>query len=220
MNTLLIDTSNQPMSIALMKDEEVLAAKTTNNKTNHSVQLMPGIQELFTQCDLTKENIDAIIVAQGPGSYTGVRIGVTVAKTLAYVLNVRLFGVSSLEALAATTHQTNQLIVPLFDARRDAVYAGVYQHQHGQLKTIINDGYITIDELLTQLHSLKEPYIFIGQDAKKLSARLDGPIEENLPDAAVMLDLIKQPANIYTFTPNYLKLSEAERNWLNQQQNN
>ena len=74
MNTLLIDTSNQPMSIALMKDEEVLAAKTTNNKTNHSVQLMPGIQELFTQCDLTKENIDAIIVAQGPGSYTGVRI--------------------------------------------------------------------------------------------------------------------------------------------------
>jgi len=55
---------------------------------------------------------------------------------------------------------------------------------------------------------------------KKLSARLDGPIEENLPDAAVMLDLIKQPANIYTFTPNYLKLSEAERNWLNQQQNN
>lgn len=220
MNTLLIDTSNQPMSIALMKDEEVLAAKTTNNKTNHSVQLMPGIQELFTQCDLTKENIDAIIVAQGPGSYTGVRIGVTVAKTLAYALNVRLFGVSSLEALAATTHQTNQLIVPLFDARRDAVYAGVYQHQYGQLKTIINDGYITIDELLTQLHSLKEPYIFIGQDAKKLSARLDGPIEENLPDAAVMLDLIKQPANIYTFTPNYLKLSEAERNWLNQQQNN
>ena len=126
MNTLLIDTSNQPMSIALMKDEEVLAAKTTNNKTNHSVQLMPGIQELFTQCDLTKENIDAIIVAQGPGSYTGVRIGVTVAKTLAYALNVRLFGVSSLEALAATTHQTNQLIVPLYDARRDAVYAGVY----------------------------------------------------------------------------------------------
>ncbi|MDU2145181.1 MAG: tRNA (adenosine(37)-N6)-threonylcarbamoyltransferase complex dimerization subunit type 1 TsaB, partial [Staphylococcus sp.] len=102
MNLLLIDTSNQPMSIALMNDDEVLAIKTTNSKKDHSSQLMPGIQSLFNESNLKKQELDGIVVAKGPGSYTGVRIGVTVAKTLAYALNTKLYGVSSLKALAAT----------------------------------------------------------------------------------------------------------------------
>ena len=125
MNSLLIDTSNQPLSVALMQNDEVLAEITTDSKQNHSVQLMPAISQLFEQSKIAKQKLDAIIVAEGPGSYTGLRIGVTVAKTLAYALNVKLYGVSSLKALAATIDHTDKLLVPVFDARRQAVYTGI-----------------------------------------------------------------------------------------------
>ena len=135
MNLLLIDTSNQPMSIALMNDDEVLAIKQQIVK-DHSSQLMPGIQSLFNESNL-KQELDGIVVAKGPGSYTGVRIGVTVAKTLAYALNTKLYGVSSLKALAATIDTNDKrIIVPIFDARRQAVYTGLYQYENNQLNTI------------------------------------------------------------------------------------
>ena len=134
MNLLLIDTSNQPMSIALMNDDEVLAIK--QQIKDHSSQLMPGIQSLFNESNL-KQELDGIVVAKGPGSYTGVRIGVTVAKTLAYALNTKLYGVSSLKALAATIDTNDKrIIVPIFDARREAVYTGLYQYENNQLNTI------------------------------------------------------------------------------------
>ena len=117
MNYLLIDTSNQPLSVALMQDNQVIAEKTTNIKQNHSVQLMPEIQKLFEQSQIDKQDITDIVVAEGPGSYTGLRIGVTVAKTLAYALQTRLYGVSSLKALAATVKDDDRLLVPIFDAR-------------------------------------------------------------------------------------------------------
>ena len=80
MNYLLIDTSNQPLSVAIMKDNEVIAEKTTDIKKNHSVQLMPEIAEILTESKINKTEITDIVVAEGPGSYTGLRIGVTVAK--------------------------------------------------------------------------------------------------------------------------------------------
>lgn len=125
MNSLLIDTSNQPLSVALMQNDEVLAEITTDSKQNHSVQLMPAISQLFEQSKIAKQQLDAIIVAEGPGSYTGLRIGVTVAKTLAYALDVKLYGVSSLKALAATIDHTDKLLVPVFDARRTS---SLYRH--------------------------------------------------------------------------------------------
>lgn len=95
-----------------------------------------------------KNDIDGIVVAKGPGSYTGVRIGVTTAKTLAYALNTKLYGVSSLAALAATVKNDKQkLLVPIIDARREAVYTGVYQNVDGNITTIIKDQYLPIEEL-------------------------------------------------------------------------
>ena len=149
MNYLLIDTSNQPLSVALMQDEKVLIEQTTNIKQNHSVQLMPETQKLFEQSQVDKQEITDIVVAEGPGSYTGLRIGVTVAKTLAYALQTRLYGVSSLKALAATIKDEHRLLVPIFDARREAVYTGVYQYVNGELTTIIEDGYLSINDLTT-----------------------------------------------------------------------
>lgn len=223
MNSLLIDTSNRPMSIALMANDQVLAEHTVESNKDHSSQLMLGIKDLFEQSKLNKEELDAVIVAKGPGSYTGVRIGVTTAKTLAYALKTKLYGVSSLQALAATVDETeakDRLLVPVFDARREAVYTGVYQYVDGELRTILEDQYISIKDLLDWLNEQHHSYLFIGTDAEKLAEQLNGDIQANLPRAAVMYSLITKPENIHTFVPNYIKMSEAERNWLNQQNQN
>ncbi|UIK48387.1 tRNA (adenosine(37)-N6)-threonylcarbamoyltransferase complex dimerization subunit type 1 TsaB [Staphylococcus pettenkoferi] len=218
MNYLLIDTSNQPLSVALVKDDKVEAEINSNEKRNHSAQLMPAVEKLFESASFTKNEVDAIVVAQGPGSYTGLRIGVTVAKTLAYSLDAELYGVSSLKALAATIDSTcKDDIVPIFDARREAVYAGVYRYERGELVETMPEQYITIQDLLTYLEDRGAQPLFVGQDAEKLHDHLQGKVVAQLPHAKVMTRLITSPVDITTFTPNYLKLSEAERNWQNQQ---
>ncbi|MCG7339942.1 tRNA (adenosine(37)-N6)-threonylcarbamoyltransferase complex dimerization subunit type 1 TsaB [Staphylococcus sp. ACRSN] len=217
MNYLLIDTSNQPLSVAVVRDKQVLSEINTNIKKNHSIQLMPSIQQVLADSDIEKNDIDAIVIAKGPGSYTGLRIGVTVAKTLAYALNAELYGVSSLKALAATLENEKGLIVPLFDARREAVYAGVYKKINDELVNVIEDQYIPIEALLEQLHELSLDYTFVGPDTDHLQELLDGKCVPNLPQAKYMKDMIGEPEDIHQFTPNYIKISEAERNWLNQQ---
>lgn len=174
MKLLLIDTSNQPLSVAITDGNDVLAEITNNTKTNHSVQLMPMIQRLFNESSMSKNDLDGIVVAEGPGSYTGLRIGVTTAKTLAYALNCKLYGVSSLKALAATINENNKLLVPIFDARREAVYAGIYQQKNGLLETVLDDQYISINDLKQKLHELNQPYVYIGEDTVKLAHLIDG----------------------------------------------
>lgn len=217
---LLIDTSNQPLSVAIMENDKTLAEINNNEKLNHSIQLMPAIISALQEANMTKKDIGAIVVADGPGSYTGLRIGVTVAKTLAYALNVSLYGVSSLAALAATVKQQDKLIVPIFDARREAVYAGVYSNKSGDVNHIMPDQYITIKDLLTFLRLDGRPYVFVGDDTTKLAHLLDSEYIPNLPQAHVMKSLISTPVNIHEFVPKYLKISEAERNWLEKQNKN
>ncbi|WP_213406320.1 tRNA (adenosine(37)-N6)-threonylcarbamoyltransferase complex dimerization subunit type 1 TsaB [Staphylococcus pasteuri] len=220
MKLLLIDTSNQPLSVAITNNNETIAEINNNSKVNHSVQLMPEIQRLFEQSGISKHDLDGIVVAEGPGSYTGLRIGVTTAKTLAYALNCKLYGVSSLKSLAACIKEDYRLLVPIFDARREAVYTGIYQRQSdGTLETILEDQYISIEDLKSKLHEFNQKYLFIGQDTSKLSHLLEGDYIDQLPQASVMSELISQPADIHSFVPNYHKITEAERNWINQQKN-
>ena len=220
MKLLLIDTSNQPLSVALTDGNDVLAEITNNTKTNHSVQLMPMIQRLFNESSMSKNDLDGIVVAEGPGSYTGLRIGVTTAKTLAYALNCKLYGVSSLKALAATISENNKLLVPIFDARREAVYAGIYQQKNGLLETVLDDQYISINDLKQKLHELNQPYVYIGEDTVKLAHLIDAEGINQLPQASVMSNLITEPTEIHSFVPKYHKITEAERNWIDQQKNN
>ena len=220
MKLLLIDTSNQPLSVALTDGNDVLAEITNNSKTNHSVQLMPMIERLFNESNMSKNDLDGIVVAEGPGSYTGLRIGVTTAKTLAYALNCKLYGVSSLKALAATISENNKLLVPIFDARREAVYAGIYQQKNGLLETVLDDQYISINDLKQKLHELNQPYVYIGEDTVKLAHLIDAEGINQLPQASVMSNLITEPTDIHSFVPKYHKITEAERNWIDQQKNN
>ena len=108
---------------------------------NHSLRAMPAIDEIFEKVGIAPSEIDAIAVSEGPGSYTGVRIGVTIAKTLAWTLKKPLIGVSSLKQLLQMDSSLNGLICPIVDARRENVYAGAYEYKNGKLISVIEDGH-------------------------------------------------------------------------------
>lgn len=217
MISLLIDSSNQPLSVAVMQDNNVLAFKTNGEKVNHSIQLMPTVKTLLDEAHVTPQQLEAIIVAKGPGSYTGLRIGVTTAKTLAYTLNIPLYGVSSLHALAATVEAKEKSIVPIFNARRGYVFAGIYQWQKGNLKAIMEDQYIALKTLLSLLDVYSD-VIFVGEDIRFFETELQHfDTVANLPQAEKMFALRGEAVNVHTFVPSYLKLSEAEQNWMKQE---
>ncbi|KRM00224.1 tRNA (adenosine(37)-N6)-threonylcarbamoyltransferase complex dimerization subunit type 1 TsaB [Liquorilactobacillus satsumensis] len=224
MKILAIDTSNQPLSLALLEDERLLATMTTNHSKNHSVALMPQIAALLKSVALEPTEIDRIAVAQGPGSYTGLRIGVTTAKTLAFTLNKELVGISSLAVLAGAVHVAETVIVPLFDARRGNVFAGIYQEKEGILTSLVADRHLGLSELCLKLQ--KYPHIvFVGNDSQQFAQQFKHAFkpqqvsfahpELNYPQAYILglLALRQKPAEIQNFIPKYLRLTQAEAQW-------
>ena len=174
MKILAIDTSNHPMSVALVEDEQLLATTTLNMVRNHSIYLMPTISKLFELVQWQPTDIDRVVVAQGPGSYTGVRIAVTTAKVLADTEKIDLVGVSSLAVLARNVVPTSSaIIVPFFDARRGNVFAGAYQWENGKLINKIEDQHLGIDVLLDQLAKLGQQVVLVGQMTDKIQAKYD-----------------------------------------------
>src|SRR5699024_2098905 len=218
MTTLLIDTSNQPLAVAITNENQILLNHQSNIKKNHSLQLMPVIENLLKEANIVPKDLTEIVVANGPGSYTGLRIGITTAKTLAYALNIPVYEVSSLKALAHTTDIKETLIVPIFDARRNHVFTGVYKYEDNVLTNVMEDTYISIEALKEYLESLNKKYIYVGKDAEKLQNQLACEITAYLPDASRMYDNKEEPdKNVHQLKPRYLKLSEAEQNWKNNQ---
>lgn len=224
-----IDTANKPLSVAIVKDGQILAEENTSTAINHSLGAMPAIEEIFKKVDMTPSDIDAIAVSEGPGSYTGVRIGVTIAKTLAWTLNKPLVGISSLKAIAANVLFFDGLICPLIDARRGNVYAGAYRSYKGKLTSVIEDGHYSIDELMTLLEGHEVPILFVGKDTalhtNLLIERFESdaviaPLHFNSPRASSLVYIAQQvdeKIDIHHFVPEYHRIAEAEANWLKAQ---
>lgn len=224
-----IDTANRPLSVAIVKDEQVLVEESTSIAVNHSLGAMPAIEKLFQRIDMKPSEIDAIAVSEGPGSYTGVRIGVTIAKTLAWTLNKKLVGVSSLKAMAANIGFFNGLICPMIDARRNHVYAGAYCMENGELKPIVADGHYSIEDLMKLLNEEEQQILFIGQDVALHELALKdhfgesavvAPYHFNLPRASSLISVAQQMTDeveIHHFVPEYRRIAEAEANWLKAQ---
>lgn len=225
MKVLAIDTSNHPMSVALVEDDQLLATTTLNMVRNHSIYLMPAIDKLFELVKWTPADLDRVVVAQGPGSYTGIRIAATTAKVLADTLKVALVGVSSLEVVARNVLPTSdQVIVPFFDARRGNVFAGAYQWQDGQLVNVIEDQHLAMTTLLDQLAKVGRPVTLVGHLTKKIEEQFDqlpenvtlAPRAYSIPSTyQLALAGEKLPAvkEIDPFVPHYLRITEAEANW-------
>ena len=214
MKLLAFDTSNQALSLAILEDEHLLAQTTLNIKKNHSITLMPAIDFLMNSLDMKPTDLDRIVVAQGPGSYTGLRIAVATAKTLAHTLKIELVGVSSL--LALVPEQVEGLVIPVMDARRNNVYAGFYQS--GQ--AVRPEAHLPLAEVLEIAGAADQPVTFVGETATFAEQIKDAlpqaAIQSTLPDAATIgrLGLDLPARSIHDFVPNYLKRVEAEENWL------
>ncbi|MEK5433368.1 tRNA (adenosine(37)-N6)-threonylcarbamoyltransferase complex dimerization subunit type 1 TsaB [Lysinibacillus sp. FSL R7-0073] len=224
-----IETANTPLSIAVVKDGKVVAEMVQNIKLTHSAGAMPAIEEILARIDVKPNDLDAIAVSEGPGSYTGVRIGVTLAKTLAWTLQKPLVGVSSLKTLAANAALYNGLICPIFDARRGNVYTAVYQGV--TLEALMEDHHAHIDDLLVRLKALEQPILFVGTDvdifwetivqmlgdhAVRTPFSIDLPRATEVIHIATKMELPSVEAT-HHFVPQYKRIAEAEANWLKEQ---
>ena len=213
MKVLAFDTSSKALSLAILEDKQVLAETTINIKKNHSITLMPAIDFLMASLDWTPKDLDRIVVAEGPGSYTGLRIAVATAKTLAHTLNIELVGMSSLWALVP--YQQEGLFVPLMDARRNNVYAGFYENA----KPVMPEAHLSFAEVLEKVTDA-EQVTFVGEVGpfvEQIQEQLpQASYQETLPNAAnlALWAWDKKADSLHDFVPNYLKRVEAEENWL------
>ena len=213
MKVLAFDTSSKALSLAILEDKQVLAETTINIKKNHSITLMPAIDFLMGSLDWTPKDLDRIVVAEGPGSYTGLRIAVATAKTLAHTLNIELVGMSSL--LALVPYQQEGLFVPLMDARRNNVYAGFYENA----KPVMPEAHLSFAEVLEKVTDA-EQVTFVGEVGpfvEQIQEQLpQASYQETLPNAAnlALWAWDKKADSLHDFVPNYLKRVEAEENWL------
>jgi len=224
-----IETANAPLSIAVVRDGQVIAEIVQNIKLTHSAGAMPAIEDVLARVNIKPSELDAIAVSEGPGSYTGVRIGVTLAKTLAWTLQKPLIGISSLKTLAANAALYEGFICPIFDARRNNVYTAVYKDS--KLETIFEDYHDHIDGLLARLKTLEAPVLFVGADVAVFWSKIveilgadahRAPFSYDLPRASETIRLastIKLPSvdAVHHFIPQYKRIAEAEANWLKEQ---
>lgn len=227
MKILAFDSSNVPLTVGIIENNKILTEQTINIKRNHSIQLMPAIDEALKQANLTIEAIDRIAVASGPGSYTGLRIAVTVAKSLAWAQDIELVGISSLKVLAANSYpKDNTHIVPIFDARRKNIYTGLYaRDEANELIQVEADTHIASEKWVAYLSTLDGNFELVGQDAyefyETFKETLGDRVSLATPDKSIprasnlaLLAQNDQATPIHEFIPTYLKLAEAEENWL------
>ena len=209
-----IDTSTKICTCSIFDSENGVIAETSLSvKKNHSNIVMPIIDNLFKISDLTINDIDKIAVAIGPGSFTGVRIALGIAKGLAMALNKPLIAVNELDILEAIASGNENEIIPLIDARKERVY---YKYQN----TYIDDYLIN---LISSFDKNKK-YVFVGDGATNYENILKDNLGDNaiilpmynaFPRASILCELAlnKEEANIYTLEPEYISKSRAEKNF-------
>ncbi|WP_249871592.1 tRNA (adenosine(37)-N6)-threonylcarbamoyltransferase complex dimerization subunit type 1 TsaB [Oceanobacillus saliphilus] len=228
MNILAIDTSNQVLGVSLLKDDQIIGEIMTNLSKNHSVRLMPAIERLMGEVSLKPEELDKIVVAKGPGSYTGVRIGISTAKTMAWALNIPVVGVSSLEVLAYQGRFFNDYICPFFDARRGLVFTGLYKWKNNQLLNVLDENNLLMDDVLKKLEKEQKKVLFLSPDISvykeaihqslgELAVIPEGPYHVPQAGHLGLAGMAKEVTSTHELTPNYLRLAEAEANWLKEQ---
>lgn len=226
MNILSFTTTTSTMSVSVSVNGRTVGEYTTFLKQTHSQRLMPAIDSLLKETGIKAGDLDAIAAAKGPGSYTGVRIAITTAKTLAWSLEIPVYGISSLNLLAEQAKLFNGWIVPFIDARRDHVYSGVYYAKNGVCRMVAPDGVLDVPAWLEKLEALDGPVLLIGEEADKhkervLAARADvqfASAEQSVPRASSLAAVAEQneilSVHAHELVPEYAQLAEAEKKWL------
>lgn len=233
MKILALDSSGLVASVAVVTEDKVLGEFTVNNKKTHSQTLLPMVDEVLKILDMDVKELDAIAVAGGPGSFTGLRIGASTAKGLALVLNIPIINVPTVDALAYNLYGTDQLICPMMDARRNQVYTGLYEWQDGEFKVVIPQFAAEVEELAEKLNEYNREIIFLGDGVEAQLSKFVPLLQ--VPYSIAPVHLSKQRAAALgalgteyykagnmqdgdSFEPEYLRVSQAERERAEKQQ--
>lgn len=226
MRILGIDSSSLVASVAVVTDDIMTAEYTINFKKTHSQTLLPMIDDISKMIELDLSTIDAIAVAAGPGSFTGLRIGSATAKGLGLALDKPLISVPTLEGLAYNLYGTEAIVCPIMDAKRNQVYTGIYEFVENELREVKEQSAICIDELIEELNKTERKVIFVGDGIPVYKEVIQNTL--NIPFSFAPAHLNRQRGGavaalgaIYLkrgladtaadHKPNYLRVSQAER---------
>ncbi|MDX8335696.1 MULTISPECIES: tRNA (adenosine(37)-N6)-threonylcarbamoyltransferase complex dimerization subunit type 1 TsaB [Cetobacterium] len=218
MLVLAIDTSTNIGTVALYDDKKgVIGEITLNVKQNHSAITLTTIDTLFQLSGIDKKVIDKVAVSIGPGSFTGIRIGVGLAKGLAYALKKPIAGINELDLLA-NTYTGDKKVVAMLDARKERVFSGVYKKVND---TFVLDGEYMAEELENILNTIEEETVFVGDGAFAYEQIIKDKLQEksifikkslNISRASLLAELaVNKEDNLFTLEPYYVTKSQAER---------
>lgn len=223
---LSIDTSTLVSSVAVAGEDKLLAELTTQTRLTHSETLLPHIAEVLKLAGVAKDQLDAVAVSIGPGSFTGLRIGLATAKAMCYALNIPLLAVPTLEVLAARFPVSETKICALLDAQKGNAYRAVYEWQNGLLHCRKELAVLAVDDILAECAAANEPIILTGDIVQKKAAAWQlPPLVTIAPPALIMpraaevafLGLQRlqagQTDNLMDLEPLYIRRSEAEVLW-------
>lgn len=226
MKLLALDSSGLVASIAIVEDDNLIGEYTVNYKKTHSQTLLPMLDAVAKMIELDLNTIDAIAIAAGPGSFTGLRIGSATAKGLGLALDKPLIEVPTVDGLAYNLYGNRNLVCPLMDARRNQTYTGLYQFDENGMQTLISQCVVGIDEMIDQINEKKLAVTFLGdgvpvfknyiQDNCKVAFHF-APAHLNKQRAgavaALAMQYYKQGKTVapQDHQPDYLRMSQAER---------
>lgn len=228
MNILCVDTSTNNCSIAVITKESVLGQIDINYDLQHSVLLMPLIESLLDYLKLSPKDLGALCLSKGPGSFTGLRIGMAAVKGMALALSLPVYAVDSLEILASGAFSFEGIVVPVVDALRGGYYTGFYKADRGTLQTIMEPEVLTFPEIRERLTALDAREVLLLGDLRDdnidilKGAGLDvtaAPPVLNIPKAAnigyLLLDRIEkgEAEDVDTLVPLYMRKSQAEHEY-------
>ncbi|WP_217587750.1 tRNA (adenosine(37)-N6)-threonylcarbamoyltransferase complex dimerization subunit type 1 TsaB [Lentibacillus saliphilus] len=225
MKILAMDTSNKALSVAIVDEGEIIAELTTNIAKNHSVRLMPAVEQIMKEANLQPSELDKIAVAKGPGSYTGVRIGLATAKSMAWALNIPVVGISSLQATVYQGRFFDGVVSPFFDARRGLVFTGLYRWTNGKLVLQREEMNVSMEAWLSELKASDQRVLFLSPEIESFRSMIKDALGEKavIPEAPfhiarashlAMIGMGETADETHILTPNYLRLAEAEAKWL------
>ena len=224
MKILGIDTSSMATSICVIEDNKLICEYTVNTKKTHSQKLMPMIENMLNISDININEIDLIAICEGPGSFTGLRIGMSTVKAIAHANNLPIVSVNSLEVLAGNMNLCDKNICSILDAQRTQVYYGKYKFYNDEIVELQNIDVIEIDELLEELSNSDDEWILLGEAVYKYEDKIKNmdnisiaASSHNVNKASSLCSIAMNKYNknidiydCYTVNPTYIRKSQAE----------
>lgn len=226
MRILGVDSSGNVASVALVQDDITVAEYSVNYKKTHSQTLLPMLDEIVKMAEINLQDIDAIAIAAGPGSFTGLRIGSATVKGLGLALDKTIVSVPTCHALAYNLCMSDSLVCPIMDARRNQVYTGIYKFEDGNMQVVKNQDAMDICDLIEELNHIGKPVIFTGDGVPVFKKTIDeklscehtyapAHLNRQRAGAVATLGMRYYAQGVYETAdehkPVYLRKSQAER---------